>query len=120
MPFTTDDPEIEHIVASELRLLDPGVRRSREACAALLDPDLLEFGSSGRVWDRDSVVDLMAEHDEPPLTTEDIVATRLAPDVVLVTYRTTRPNRDTLRSIWRRGSGEWRIFFHQGTVAASP
>lgn len=111
------DGDIETCVRGELRLLEPIFRRSPDA-AALLDPDFREFGSSGRVWDRASVAAVLAAEDGLPPAVEDLVGTALAPDVVLVTYRTIRPGRSTLRSsVWWRRGDRWLLRFHQGTVA---
>ena len=122
----SDDPEIRDVIERELKLQDRAVRRSREAAAELLDPEFHEFGASGRVWDRDSILDMMATDDTAPPTTDRIDATRLGDDVILLTYRTRSPERTALRSsLWRRrDGGPWRIYFHQGTVqgvvAAAP
>jgi hypothetical protein len=75
--FASDDPDIAHIVASEPRLHNPAVRHSRDESAGL-DPEFHEFGASGRVWDRESILDMMSTHDAPLPVTEDIAATRLA------------------------------------------
>jgi hypothetical protein len=114
----SDDPEFQDVIDRELRLHDPGVRVAPEVAGELLDPQFYEFGSSGRVWDRTAILRMMAGDDEPPPVTDDLVATRLADDVILLTYRTHRPGRTALRSsIWRRqDDGPWRIYFHQGTA----
>lgn len=112
----TDD-DIATCVAGELRLLDPDFRRSPEA-GTLLDADFREFGSSGRVWDRASILAMLSQDDAAPPLVADVDGTALSPDIVLVTYRSDRPGRSTLRSsIWRRRDGRWSLVFHQGTVA---
>ncbi|GAA1279053.1 nuclear transport factor 2 family protein [Pseudonocardia aurantiaca] len=118
MGFTSDDPDVQDVVERELRLQDPAVRHTRSAAAELLDREFHEFGASGRVWGRDSILDMMADHEAPPPTPDNIAATRLGEDVILLTYRTRRPERTALRSsLWRRrDGGPWRIYFHQGTV----
>ncbi len=115
----TDDPDLQDVIDRELRLHDPAVRSAPQVAGELLDPEFREFGASGRVWDRASILDVMAGHDEPPPLTDDLVAARLADDVILLTYRTRRPGRVVLRSsLWRRrDGGPWRVCFHQGTVA---
>ena len=86
----------------------------------MLDDGFREFGSLGRVWDRASILAALAVDDTPAPDVGDVVGTALGPDVVLVTYRTTRPDRDTLRSsIWRRRDARWLLVFHQGTVVPS-
>jgi hypothetical protein len=108
------DPDVTDVIDRELRLQQRNVRGAAE----LLDPAFREFGTSGRVWDRASVIDVMAGDEGPPPVTDDVVATRLADDVILLTYRTREPGRTALRSsVWcRRDGGPWRIVFHQGTV----
>jgi hypothetical protein len=114
------------LLRHELALLDPSVRRHRDRVSALLAEDFIEFGSSGRVWTREIIIDLLANEEFQPTALEDFHCGRIADGVMLVTYRTVRPGVDggaptsTLRSsLWvREASGEWRIRFHQGTPAA--
>lgn len=114
------DPDTDAVIAGELRLMDRIVRRSADpgtGAAALLDPSFVEFGSSGRAWERDTMLAALQADDTPAPDVRDLTTTRLAPDVVLLTYRTFRERRSTLRSsVWRRdGDGVWRVVFHQGT-----
>lgn len=110
------DIDIEHIVTSELQLLDPAVRRCRAACSALLDDEFHEVGASGRIWDRASILDEMATAEGPAPVVENLAAVRFVPDAVLVTYRSRVPGRTSLRSsVWRRGTSRWTLYFHQGT-----
>lgn len=66
VPVTDDDPDVEYVVARELRLLNRRIRRSREDAAELLDPEFRGFGASGRIWDRESVLDMMSGEDFAP------------------------------------------------------
>jgi hypothetical protein len=112
-----DDDELGQVIGREMRLLDPSVRASAEAVTALLHEDFREFGASGLVWDRESIVPAISADPGPRVTVGDMTAARLAPDVVLLTYRVTRPGGLSLRSsVWRRGEGGWQLFFHQGTL----
>ena len=112
------DPDIAHVIASEQRLLDRAVRSSPDAVRGLLDPEFHEFGASGRVWDLDAIVTMMATDDDYERPEVDRMrATRLADDVILLTFRSRLPERTAVRSsLWRRRAGRWRAFFHQGTV----
>jgi len=106
-------------VEGELRLLDPATRADPELSHGLLHPDFTEFGASGRIWDRESLVDAMATDPGPPVTAEEMRGFRLAPDVVLLTYRVNRPEGSSLRSsIWMVHAGRWVLVFHQGTAVA--
>lgn len=107
----------------EESLLDPAVRRNREAVRGLLMEEFVEFGASGRVWSRDQILDLLAEETFSPVRMEDFQCVLLGDDAALVTYRAVRDARgdtgagtSSLRSsIWIRISGKWRCRFHQGT-----
>jgi hypothetical protein len=114
----------EHIRSLELRLLDPEVRASSEALAPLLADDFLEFGSSGRVFDKTGITARLVGQSGPELSLDDFAARRLAPDVVLATYRARirglgSAERHSLRSsVWIRRNGRWQMLFHQGTPTA--
>ena len=104
----------------ELSLHRADVRRSRELVAELLADDFVEFGSSGLVYDKVMIVELLArdQHNVPPPTVTDLVVRLLSPEVALVTYRAVAPARETLRSsLWLLSRGQWRMTFHQGTPA---
>jgi len=96
------------------------VRNSREAVSALLDNDFFEFGMSGRAYDRQATIELLRADDSELLPeVRDFQVRSLAPDVVLVTYRSGRGDVFALRSsIWRLNGGKWRMAFHQGTAFA--
>ncbi|HEY3703427.1 MAG TPA: nuclear transport factor 2 family protein [Terracidiphilus sp.] len=115
--------------ASQLRrleqsLLDSAVRHDGDRLRQLLAEDFLEFGSSGRIWTRKSIIEMLAcETSFQPPAIEEFQVNFLAEKVALVTYRTVRTEPKTgerlvcsLRSsIWVRHEGEWRMRFHQGT-----
>ena len=106
----------------EEALLDPEVRRNRAQVESLLAEDFLEFGSSGRVWTRDQIFDLLATEAYSQFVIEDFECVLLSEDVALLTYRAVRADAQSgvriasLRSsIWTGKSGSWRLRFHQGT-----
>jgi len=110
----------------EISLLCPEVRASKDAVSKLLAEGFVEFGSSGRIYDRDQVIDgLVQESSAPPVdrTAYDFSVRRLSEVAVLVTYRVSRrmPNGEefqTLRSsIWQLTGDQWQMVFHQGTPA---
>jgi hypothetical protein len=111
----------------EQSLLDSAVRRDGERLRQLLDDDFMEFGSSGRVWTRKSIIDLLAgETNFHPPQIEEFQCSLIGEKVALVTYRTVRVEAATgerlasLRSsIWVRRDGVWRMRFHQGTRTSS-
>jgi hypothetical protein len=121
--MTRDADELE---ALERSLLDADVRGSRERLDRLLEPGFFEYGGSGRVYDRAGIVEALVAAARTPSTAE-LSADRfdahpLGPDVVLLTFRTTRrdapgaaPVHALRSSIWRRTEGRWRLVFHQAT-----
>ena len=102
-----------------MALLDPAVRTSREHADNLLDENFIEFGSTGRVWDRESMLTAMAGDlsvAEDPIRAADIHGVRLSENIVHVTYVTTWRGATSRRSsLWRRTDGRWRLYFHQST-----
>jgi len=98
----------------EERLLLPSVRASPEV-ATLLADEFVEFGSSGKIYDKQQIILLLQQEQGRTRTTlADFSARRLAADVVLVTYRVVE-SRTIRSSIWRSVDGRWRMVFHQGT-----
>ncbi|MFD7230164.1 DUF4440 domain-containing protein [Streptomyces sp. NPDC059881] len=114
-----DAAAVDAAIEGELRLLDPAVRAEPDVLAGLLHPEFLEFGVSGRRWDRDAIVAAPAEEGSRalgPITASGMKGTRLAPDVVHLTFVTELGGRRAHRSsLWRRTDGGWRLYFHQGT-----
>ncbi|MFE9777052.1 DUF4440 domain-containing protein [Streptomyces sp. NPDC005775] len=117
----TDEEEraVRAAVEGELRLLDPGVRASPEAVTALLDPDFVEFGASGRRYDRTSILAVTSAVDAnapAPSVATGMSGVLLAPDLVHLTFVSEGNGRRVRRSsIWRRSESRWRMYFHQGT-----
>jgi hypothetical protein len=114
----------ELLLGLEHQLMDPAFRKDRVRVSALLAEEFREFGSSGRVWTKETTLDLLAEETAfiaPQV--EDFLAQRIAPDVVLVTYRTVpvgSGNASLRSSIWIDRDGSWRMLFHQGTKISGP
>src|SRR5437867_10415157 len=113
----------DHLKELEEKLLDSTVRRNPALVALLITDDFIEFGSSGRSFDKTSILEeLKNEPIRPSAILSDFSARPLSPDVVLVTYRTTRldnagqPTAHARRSsIWVNRQGSWQMTFHQGT-----
>lgn len=103
-------------------MLQPDVRKSVEELKRLLTDDFIEFGSSGRVYTKQQVLEELPMSPELEMTLIDFNAKLLASDVALTTYRVLRRSNDakdekySLRSsLWKLNDGKWQILFHQGT-----
>ena len=121
----SSEPSLEEIQSLEVALHRPEVRRSREALEALLAEGFSEIGSSGRVYDRTTVIDYLtreSESDEGDLRAENFALQAISDDAVLLTYETVSSaqndsKRCVLRSsIWKHNGRNWQMLFHQGTI----
>jgi ribonuclease HI len=112
------DLDVATAVKNELLLLDSTVRAKRDAVGELLHEDFVEFGSSGRMWNRrDAIVGLEKNPGDGAREAHNVRASRLGADTVLLTYEVHGAGEGaSLRSsVWRRDGQRWRLFFHQGT-----
>ncbi|ATN33345.1 DUF4440 domain-containing protein [Rhizobium sp. ACO-34A] len=123
----TNLPDLGEIRSLEETLHRPEIRRSREAVEDLLAEGFMEFGASGRVYERATIIDLLAEEsddDDGGLRASNYALKPISNDAVLLTYETERSYRDgskrsALRSsIWKHNGLRWQMLFHQGTVRA--
>ena len=107
----------DELLELEQRLLDPSVRASPQAVIPLLHRDFVEYGSSGRVYTKEMMVQMMIREAPGIVRIRDFDVRELTPEVALVTYRTIgSEGKETHRSsIWLRREPGWQIVFHQGT-----
>ena len=119
------DEVVEELKRLEETLLRPDVRRSREKMSALLGDDFIEYGRSGRVYDKAAILETADKLFDGLLSLKGFSAKALAPSVALVRYATVLRRSDgnefhSLRSsIWTRTGQRWQLVFHQGTACGS-
>jgi hypothetical protein len=119
----------ERIAALELSLLQTPTRSDRAYLEQVLDNDMVEFGKSGTIYDKRSIIQALEgeRSDAAPADHLEIVdakAVLLSADTVLFTYRlqirlgSAAEAVASLRSsVWKKADGVWRLLFHQGTAA---
>lgn len=123
--MATDKADRALFLSLETSLHRPEVRSSPDLVRRLLADEFIEFGRSGRVYNKAVTIEALAaedvSHPAPMPRVSDFSVTRLSPDVVLVTYTGSREpsgsqkGRQTLRSsIYRHQDGRWQMIFHQG------
>jgi hypothetical protein len=120
------DVSIEaHLRALEEELLQPAVRKTASRLDALLSDDFMEFGSSGRVFDKQAIIDILKSESPTRRSLTGFRTLSLGPGVVLTTYRATsydasgeQPIHSLRSSVWRLLDARWQIVFHQGTPSA--
>lgn len=122
--MSVSDRLLETVIALERALHQQAVRLDRRRVDALLHPAFVEFGRSGRRWERAAMLELLGESTSPAaeIHAEAFQAERLAAEVVLLTYRSAHRRPDgrleqhALRSsVWVRTPTGWRLRLHQGT-----
>jgi len=109
----------EHLHSLEERLLHPDREADRGALRSLLAPEFKEFCTSGRIINLDQVIDYIDTMTPRAATMNHFWVTPLSDDSALATYHvTTASSTSHHSSLWVRRGGEWKMLFHQGTVAA--
>lgn len=114
---------ITHLQSLEEQLLDPLTRKDPHALANCLTDDFQEFGSSGRIFSKASVIAELSIEAPRQLSLDNFQIFPLSAEIVLVTYISTRiadgeTSRFLRSSIWVNLEGAWKIRFHQGTRQA--
>ncbi|MEU2427267.1 DUF4440 domain-containing protein [Streptomyces sp. NPDC007851] len=117
-----DERAVRAAIDGELRLLDPAVRAEPALVLELLDPEFTEVGASGRRWDATSILTVTSGGSvspDSPVEVTGMSGTVLAPGVVLLKYFGDNRGRRVWRSsVWRLTATGWRLYYHQGTLAA--
>ena len=108
----------------ETSLLKPEIRSSTRDLDILLADDFMEFGSSGKVYDKKMILDRLPKDTEISsiqFIVSDFQIKELSENVVLATFKTDKISTDnssviSLRaSIWKKINGNWQMVYHQGT-----
>jgi len=125
---TMNEQELEaEIIRLERAMLELENRRNRAFMESVLHPDFCEIGRSGRVYDRNEIIEeLQTVTEIPKINIREINLQFLAKDVRLLTYLSfysgdnAQPSRHTLRSsVWLVDGPAPLLRFHQGTAAAA-
>lgn len=108
------DP-LDEVVELERSLLRDDVRADAATVAALLHPDWIEVGRSGRLWSRAEMLDAIG-----PLPggceLETIEVREVSEGIVRLLWRSSTDEGSAVRSSWWLREGrQWRQVFHQGT-----
>ena len=115
-------------VLDELRAREPIFHTQEFGMVAaererVMAPDYWEVGASGRRYDREFIL-RTPEQTEPVDASEagwacsEFGLRQMGPETYLLTYTMDQSGRITrCATVWQRRGGEWRILFHQGTMA---
>ena len=114
-------------VLEELKKLEPIFHHpeygtKREDFEKMTEETFWEVGASGRIYSRDYVLDVLEERlknpQEDKWKTKDFHCLEISKNNYLLTYTLIQGDRITRRStIWRKYDDNWKIVYHQGTIA---
>ncbi|WP_330314225.1 nuclear transport factor 2 family protein [Streptomyces sp. NBC_00523] len=117
--MTEPAPGVAAAIEGELQLLDPLVRASADLLDQVLHPDYREVDTTGRHWDRDTIIDLLVSGRAPGpgrLTASRMRGVYLADGLVHLTFDTEARNKRAHRSsLWRLTRAGWLLYYHQAT-----
>lgn len=114
------DKDIESIRRLEEDLWREETRFDIKYMKRLLAKDFIEFGRSGHVYDRTSVLAAPTQPINALIPLPNFNIRLLSESVVQVTYDSHISNGEEVHyahrsSIWSRESDSWKLRFHQGT-----
>ncbi|WP_193166168.1 nuclear transport factor 2 family protein [Microbulbifer hainanensis] len=113
------------ILELEESLLRAETRGNGDYLRRVLADDFLEFGQSGRRYDKTAIIALLSGAETPLVVDiHDFSVQTLADSVLLATYRSVRRGTGQAAqrsSIWQRHPVRgWQLRFHQGTPTSAP
>jgi hypothetical protein len=117
------DDLLIHLRDLEVGLHQPHVHSDVGRLDALLHDSFLEFGRSGRSYNKADILrELPLRQSAVTLWSQDFSLAEIADGVALLTYKSAdldangAMSRHTLRaSLWQRTARGWQMRFHQGT-----
>ncbi len=117
--------DLEAVVAELLRrepiFHKPEFGTTRADYAAQTAEDYWEVGASGRIYDRNGILDGLIQRGKVPgdesWVVSDVRCRDLGASTYAFTYQLDQGGRLTRRlTIWRRRADGWKALYHQGTL----
>ena len=112
------------LIEQEVALHQPDVRHNKQEVARLVHPSFREVGKSGRSFDFDTIMEMMAGEKTSMghIHSQDFEIIPLEPSTHLLLYRTawidklgTKAHFTKRSSIWSFNGENWQLKYHQGT-----
>ena len=113
-----DEDEVDRVLELERELQTKNCRSNPDRLRVVLAPDFREIGASGRVWDRETLIEHLHTEDPaaPEIGMSALSGKRVGGDLILVTWVSEREGRRAWRtSLWRSAARGWQLMHHQGT-----
>jgi hypothetical protein len=111
----------QELLAREPLFHRPELGTTAADYAAQTAEDFWEVGASGRVYERDHVIDAVVRRGKVPgdedWVVSDVRCRELGAQTYAFTYRLDQAGRLSRRlTLWRRDPDGWKILYHQGTL----
>ncbi|WP_196140384.1 DUF4440 domain-containing protein [Aliikangiella sp. G2MR2-5] len=112
------------IISREISLHKFNTRQNPLELKCLIHPDFREIGRSGKIFDFDSIVEMMKaeEPSDYKVHSQGFKGIQLEASSYLLTYQSARVDKNgevsnyAMRSsIWLEIDENWQLIFHQGT-----
>src|SRR3954447_12478241 len=127
MPPRLTDPSLravqEELLGYEPIFHNVAFGNTREDYERRMSEDYWQVGASGRIYERDAVIESVVERGKVPGDEHWVISgpccRQLGDHTFGLSYQLDQDGRITRRlTVWRRGVGGWHILYHQGTVVA--
>ena len=106
----------EKLKSLEIELSTQSTRKNKERISTLLADDFCEFGKSGRIFDKASIIQLLKDETPNDIQFSNFKFKQLSESVVLLTYQAFAQGIcSNGSSIWYCDDGLWKLTHHQGT-----
>jgi hypothetical protein len=114
------DADRATLTALEEELWREETRFDRKRMTEVIAPDFVEFGRSGRTYDRETCLAFERKPIDAVLPLPNFNIRLISPDVALVTYDSAVTYSGVVQhahrsSLWSRSEHGWQLRFHQGT-----
>lgn len=114
------------LILTQLKALEPLIYSANDGAArqhfeALLCADFWEVGATGKIYDREFVLQTLDDRQKNPRNeaweTSDYHLRKIESHHYLVTYTLRQPTRVSRRAtLWQSTEKGWLMIYHQGTV----
>ncbi|ERS86184.1 hypothetical protein Q672_14955 [Marinobacter sp. EVN1] len=109
--------DYDHIQKLELELISPDTRMNASRLDELLADDFKEFGSSGHVIDKDTVLSSANLDFNTIYKLSNFSYKTLCEGCVLIYYFSSWEGKRSYRSsIWVKKDNRWQMLHHQSTI----
>ena len=116
--MSMDDHDI--IKSLELELVNVATRKNKDRLCELLSDDFEEFGSSGKVYSKRDILNILPSSKSVIYELNDFRFINLSGDCILAKYKANTSGVGSYRtSIWVKNVNGWQMLHHQSTVRQS-